>query len=90
MTVHEIYKEVSKQTGIPQDIVEKTYNSYWRAIRGHITPLPLKEDLTDEEFNELRPNINIPSIGKLYVTLDRYKAMKKTYKRLMEKKDATH
>ena len=60
-------------------------------MREHIISLPLKEDLTDDEFMALRPNVNIPSIGKLYVTLDRYKAMKKTYNKIIkDKKDATY
>ena len=75
-------------------IVDKTYRAYWRAIREHITSLPLKEDLTDEEFLRLRPNVNIPSIGKLYVTLDRYHRLKKVgdiikeNKKLKEQEDA--
>lgn len=56
-------------------------------VREHITSLPLKEDLTDEEFLKLQPNVNIPSIGKLSVTLDRYKGMKKQYKRRLEYKE---
>jgi hypothetical protein len=36
----------------------------------------LKEDLSDEEFLKLRPNVNIPSIGKFYVTLERYRKVK--------------
>jgi hypothetical protein len=49
--------------------------------------------LSDEEFMKLQPNVNIPSIGKLYITLDRYKRMKKSYKIIEEikaKKDATY
>lgn len=89
-TLKEIINEVSNNTGLPKDIVDKTYKAYWKAIREHITSLPLKEDLTDEEFIKLKPNINIPSIGKLYVTLDRYKKMKKMFKLRTELKDATH
>lgn len=91
MNINEIYKAVSSQTDIPVDKVRKVYTSYWRAVREHIISLPLKEDLTDDEFMALRPNVNIPSIGKLYVTLDRYKAMKKTYNKIIkDKKDATY
>lgn len=91
MNINEIYKAVSSQTDIPVDKVKRIYTSYWRAVREHIISLPLKEDLTDDEFMALRPNINIPSIGKLYVTLDRYKAMKKTYnKNIKDKEDATY
>lgn len=93
MTLEEIIRKVSNQTGISEIIVDRTYRAYWRAIREHIAALPLKRDLTDEEFMELQPNINIPSIGKLHVTLDKYQRIKKaynTYKELKENKDAAH
>ena len=87
MSLNEIIKKVSEQTGIPREIVDRTYRAYWRVIRKHITSLPLKEDLTDEEFMRLQPNINIPSIGKLYVTLDRYQRMKKAFNKYKELKE---
>lgn len=77
MTYNEIIRIVAKETGVPKKIVDRTYKAYWRAIREHITSLPLKDNLTDDEFKQLQPNINIPSIGKLYVTLDRYRRMKR-------------
>lgn len=92
MTIKEIISQVSEELNIPKNIVEKTYHAYWMAVREHIKSLPLKENLTDEEFMELRPNINIPSIGKFYVTLDRYKRVKKMqeYKnKLKQNKDVT-
>jgi hypothetical protein len=79
MTYGEIISKVAEDTGLSKILVDRTYRAYWRAIREHITSLPLKDNLTDEEFNKLRPNINIPSIGKLYVTLDRYRRMKKMF-----------
>lgn len=90
MTYREIISKVSESTGLPRGLVDKTYKAYWKAIRNHITSLPLKEDLTDAEFLSLQPNINIPSIGKLYVTLDRYHGVKKNfeiqYKKYRDKK----
>ena len=76
MTYDEIVAKVAESTGLTPRFVDKVYKGYWKAIRGHITSLPLKEDLTDEQFLALQPNINIPSIGKLYVSLDRYKKLK--------------
>lgn len=84
---------VAADLGLPETLVKKAYRAYWKAIRAHIKSLPLKEDLSDEEFMKLQPNVNIPSIGKLYITLDRYKRMKKSYKIIEEikaKKDATY
>lgn len=94
MTYAEIIASVSEELNLPKTLVDRTYKSYWRAVREHITSLPLKEDLTDEEFLKLQPNVNIPSIGKLAVTLDRYKRMKKAYDILThkskQKEDVTH
>lgn len=83
MRYDKVAAQVAQQLGLPKTLVARTYMAYWRAIREHISSLPLKEDLTDEEFLKLQPNVNIPSIGKLYVTLDRYHRMKK-YNRILQ------
>lgn len=85
MTYAEIIAEVSRTTGYSKRLVNMTYRAYWRAVRDYITSLPLKEDLTEDEFLALRPNVNIPSIGKLYVSLDRYKRLKKQGQILKER-----
>lgn len=87
MTYDEITCKVAQSLGLSQQFVNRTYRSYWRAIREHITSLPLKEDLTDEEFMKLQPNVNIPSIGKLYVTLDRYRKLRNSYNKSLETKN---
>ena len=79
VTYMNIISSVSAATGLPKKLIDSTYRAYWKAIREYIISLPLKEDLTDEEFMKLRPNINLPSLGKLNVTLDRYHGMKKHF-----------
>lgn len=90
MTYKEIIADISVKLNLPKGLVDKTYRAYWRAVREHIQSLPLKEDLSDEEFLRLQPNVNIPSIGKLYVTPERYRAMKSLNKKLIQKKNVTH
>ena len=95
MEYNEIITVVSDKLGLSKDMVDKVYRSYWRSVKEYIGSLPLKEDLSDEEFLSLQPNVNIPSIGKLYVTLDRYKGLKQKMKILeslteKENKDAAH
>ena len=91
MSYEEIIAQVASETGLPKKLIDRTYKAYWRAIREHITSLPLKEDLTDEEFNALQPNINIPSIGKFSLTLENYKRKREKYKRLTQgKEDVTY
>ena len=86
----DIYSYVANEANLSSDFVEKVYKSYWRAIREHIVSLPLKSDLTDEEFLKTKHNVNIPSIGKLYISLDRYRKIKEVYKNFIEKKNAAH
>lgn len=80
MTYNEIITKVSEECGLSKDFVNKVYRAYWKAVREHIEAQPLKEELTDEEFQKLQPNVNIPSIGKLYVTLDKCKKINKSIK----------
>lgn len=85
MTYKEIVAKVAEETGLPVMLVDRTYKAYWKTIRDYVSSLPLKEDLSEEDFAKLRPNINIPSLGKLYVNVDRYNAMKKSYKEYLNK-----
>ncbi len=79
MTYQEIISKVSKDNEIPIEIVDKVYKSFWYFIRNSIQELPLKEELTEDEFLSLRTNFNVPSLGKLCVSYDRYKAIKERF-----------
>lgn len=47
--------------------------------------MPLKDIDSEEEFSKLRPNINIPSLGKFHIEWERLKN-KKEDERLKNKK----
>lgn len=83
MRSDQIYQQVSNKTGIPKIIVEKAYKAYWRFIKDTIEQLPLKDDLNEQQFNALKTNFNVPSLGKLNCTYDRYVGVKKMFKKLM-------
>ena len=87
MTYKEIVAEIAKRLNLPRELVDKTYRGYWRAIREHIEALPLKENISEEEFVRIQPNVNIPSLGKLNVTFKRYKNLRQAYKEYEENKD---
>lgn len=78
--MNSIYQKVSKELGFPVEVVKKAYECYWEFIRKTIQELPLKEDLSEEEFKKLKTNFNIVSLGKLSCTYDRYLRMKETLK----------
>lgn len=79
MSYQEILKKVSEELGLPLEVVKGAYESYWSFIRQAIIALPLKEDLSEEDFNRLKTNFNIPSIGKMSVTWERYLGKKKQW-----------
>lgn len=84
MTTKEILKQVSEELNIPYEVVNKVYSSYWKFIRSKIIDLPLKENLTKEEFEKLKVNFNLPSLGKLNCTYKRLLGLKEKEK-LMKK-----
>lgn len=86
MTYKEIVAEISRRLNLPKELVDKTYKGYWRAVKEHIEALPLKEDMSEAEFINIQPNVNIPSLGKLNVTFERYKVMRQSFKRYNEEK----
>lgn len=80
MSYQEILKKVSEELNLPLEVVKEAYESYWLFIRQSITDLPLKEDLSEEDFSKLRSNFNIPSLGKLACTYTRMKGVKERFK----------
>lgn len=78
-------RRLSQELNLPEDVIIKSYKAYWMYIRQTIEKLPLKEDMDEETFNRLRPNFNIPNLGKLACTYDRYVGLKKRNKLIKEK-----
>ena len=76
MTFKQIIKQVAKELNLPEDLVRNTYKSYWKVIKQSIKSNDIKYSkdsiLTANEFNSKQMNINIPSIGKLNCTYDKY------------------
>ena len=72
MKFKDIINKVSEELNLPKDLVENTYKAYWNFIKDTIEELPLKTELTQKEYNKLKTNINIPSLGKLHCTYNRY------------------
>lgn len=76
----EIILDVSRNLDISPDVIEKVYKAYWSFIKETIQALPLKDNLSEEEFSTLKTNFNVPSLGKLACTLDKYTRVKKRFK----------
>lgn len=74
--------KVANALDLPVDVVIKTYKAYWKYIKNTIEALPLKDNLSEKEFNELRTCFNIPSLGKLSCTYEKYNKVKNRFKYL--------
>lgn len=72
-----IMQVVSKELDIPYDVIKYSYESMFKFIKQEIEKLPLKQDISEEEFNKLRVSFNLQSIGKLYTTYDKCIGIKK-------------
>lgn len=80
MKYTDVISTVSKELNIPEEVVSKAYKSYWEFIKETIQALPLKEDINEDEFSNLRTNFNIPSLGKLVCTFDNVQRVKRRFK----------
>ena len=90
MTYQDIIKKVSEETGISNEIVDKSYKAFWLFIKESIQKRPLKEGLTEDEFLKLRPNFNVPSLGKLVCPYNKYVGVKERFnhiRKLREKNE---
>lgn len=87
MSYSSIIEKVSNELNLPKELVDKTYKAFWASIRSSISTLPLKDDLDEDGFSQLRTNYNIPSLGKLSCTFDRYIGIKKRFQLIKEIKD---
>ena len=76
MTFKQIIKQVAKELNLPENLVINTYKSYWKVIKQIIERNNIKSNdnliFTSDEFNNNVININVPSIGKLNCTYDKY------------------
>ena len=87
MTYQEVVTLLSKELTIPEEVVDKAYKSFFEFIRTTISSLPLKDELSEEDFSKLRTNFNIPSLGTLHCTYERYKGMKERLNYLKKLKE---
>lgn len=82
-----IYESISKELNIPLEVVKEAYTSYWKFIRKTVEVIPLKDNLSEEDFSKLKTNFNIPSLGKLNCTYDRYTGINKKFRYIRELKN---
>ena len=66
-----IIRLTAMELKLTEAVVEVVYRDYWKFIRDTFSNIPLKEITTEEEFNQYKTSINLPSLGKMYTTWDK-------------------
>ncbi len=74
--MQEKINDIARELSLPPQVVSRTYKAYWLFIRKTIEALPLKDNLTEEQFNKLRTNFNLPCLGKLSCNYKRWQGVK--------------
>lgn len=82
-----IITSVAEKHNLPVSVVDKTYRVFWKFVRASLSELPLKEALTEEEYNQLRVSINVPSLGKFFCDFERYSRVKKRFEYIKKIKE---
>lgn len=70
--MEKVLNDLSKKLGITPNEVFDIYKTHWMFIKEKIEELPLKDHIDDDSFSKLRTNFNIPKLGKINCTLQRY------------------
>lgn len=76
----EALQRIAMELGLPLEDLISYYKAYWKYIKTTIEDFNLKSDLTQEEYDKLRVNFNIPFLGKLACPYSRQVKLRQSYK----------
>lgn len=77
--MQERINDIARELSLPPQVISRVYKAYWLFIRKTIEALPLKDNLTEEQFSRLRTNFNLPYLGKLSCNYKRWQGVKYKY-----------
>ena len=70
-------KELALKYNLPVSVVEGIVNSPYDFIKAQSKKIHFKDNMSREDFDLMKKNFNIPSIGKLYASHYRYDQIQK-------------
>jgi hypothetical protein len=83
--IKKLIHSLGLEFGLQDDIIQKIVQSPFKFTRETISNLDVKDNMTEEEFNELKTNFIYMHIGKLYTNFNVYNKIKKQKINLTEK-----
>lgn len=70
--MNNIYKQVGEKLNLPASTIKNIYKWYWAFIKEKIEEIDFSNELSKEEFDNLKTSFNIVGLGKLASTYDKY------------------
>ena len=59
-----VFKEVADSLGFDEGVVKDVFMITWEFIKSKTEELPLKSEMTEDEFNKLKASFSLPKLGK--------------------------
>lgn len=84
-----IVKSICEKYNVTEKEALEAIKAPMRFIRDKTKEINLGDNVTEEEFNELTYNFNIPFIGKLYTSYNNYKRIIDVNQRNKKKSKST-
>lgn len=82
--MNNIYIKVGEELNLPPNIIKNTYKWYWAFIKNKIEELDFSNELSEQQFSNLKTSFNIVGLGKLASTYNKYR------KRIIKNKHITN
>lgn len=77
---NKIFKEVADSLGYDEEVVKDVFMKTFEFIKMKIEELPLKTEMTEDEFNKLKTSFNLPKLGKFGCDYKTYNKLIKRHK----------
>lgn len=76
MRVSNIYSDVAKSLGMPEERVKKIYNSFWKFYKDTVALIPFDKGLDEEYFKTHKTGFVAQGLGRFYCDYKRYKGLR--------------
>lgn len=83
--IKRLIHSIGLEFNLQDDIIQKIVQSPYKFTRETISNLDVKDEMTEEEFNELKTNFIYMHIGKLYTNFKVCEKIKKQKINLIDK-----
>lgn len=81
--LNSVIEQAARELSIEPQLAELIYRSYWKFIKDTIQSIPI-EEMSENDFENVATNFNIPYIGKLYTGYEKTQKYKRKINYLEE------